>query len=390
MNKHAAVVLDLSANGVGMIHILADKGIDVYAFDTEGPYQKGKSRLASCAICPSPLTEEAELLSFLIKFAKDFDEKPVLFVGADDYVIFVSKYRGVLAEYFLFIFPEHSLVEDLLDKKKTYDIAKEHNVPTAKTFFVENEDQLEATIDELEFPCILKPVAGHEFRKHLNTKAILIENATQLREEFPLYQNVGEIVIQEIIPGDNQTFYKLATFFDDEMNLIALFTLQKNHQFPIQFGTGAHIVSKRIPELVNLGVPLLETLQLKGIGMIEYKKDPRDGEYKLIEINPRFWLTHSLTGAAGVDFVYLYYQYLTGQQPSAQLEQIDGVQWIYLVRYFLTFLEKRKRGLMKIKDFTSGFKGKNVYALFSWRDPMPFIRSSLSHLRNAWNRKKKE
>ncbi|WP_408607163.1 carboxylate--amine ligase [Lottiidibacillus patelloidae] len=390
MTKHAAVVLDFSANGVGIIHTLARKGIDVYAYDTKGPYQKGKSRLATCGVCPSPLTEEENLLTFLVELAKKFEQKPVLYAGADDYVVFISKYRKTLSNYYLFLFPEHQLIEDLLDKKRTFDLAVKYNIPTAKTFFVNDESELDNVINEIEFPCILKPVFGHAFRKHVNTKAIHIEDVYQLKKLFPIYSKFGELVIQEIIPGDNKAFYKVATFFDDEMNLLALFTLQKNHQFPIEFGTGAHIVSKRIPELVKLGVPILKELNLKGIGMIEYKKDPRDGQYKLIEINPRFWLTHSLTGPAGVDFSYMYYLYLTGQKPTPKLEQIDGVQWIYLVRYFLTFLQKRKKGEMSFKEFIQGLKGKKVFALLAFDDPMPFIRSTISHLWNSWKPKRKK
>ncbi|MEL3972012.1 carbamoyl-phosphate synthase [Rossellomorea oryzaecorticis] len=390
MPSHPAVVLDLSANGVGIIHALARRGIDVYAYDTKGPYSKGKSRLASCAVCPSPLTEEKALLTFLKGVAIKFDQKPVLYAGADDYVVFISKYRAELSEYYLFLYPEHSLIEDLLDKKKTYDLAMKYSIPTAKTFFVETDEQLDEAIFQLEFPCILKPVFGHEFRKHINKKAIKIHDAYQLKRVFPVYSKYGELIIQELIPGDNQTFYKVAAFFDDDMNLLSLFTLQKNHQFPAEFGTGAHIVSKRVPELVDIGVPLLKELGLKGVSMIEYKQDPRDGQFKLIEINPRFWLTHSLTGHSGVDFAYSYYLYLTGGDPAPQLEQIDGVQWIYLVRYFLTFLEKRRNGEMTWKDFLRGFKGKKVYALLALDDPMPFIRSTTSHLWNAWKRNRKE
>ncbi|RBP07831.1 carbamoyl-phosphate synthase [Rossellomorea aquimaris] len=389
LSSHPAVVLDLSANGVGIIHALSRKGIDVYAFDTEGPYSKGKSRLATCGVCPSPLNQEAELLSFLKGIAMNLDKKPVLYAGADDYVVFISKYRDELSQYYLFLYPDHSLILDLLDKKKTYELALEYNIPTAKTFFVESDEQLDEAITQLEFPCILKPVFGHEFRKHVNKKAIHIQDAIQLRRIYPIYRKFGELIIQEIIPGDNQCFYKVATFFDEDMELLALFTLQKNHQFPAQFGTGAHIVSKRIPDLVDVGVPLLKELGIKGVSMIEYKKDPRDGQYKLIEINPRFWLTHSLTGHSGVDFALQYYQYLTGQRPSPKLQQIDGVQWIYLVRYFLTFLEKRKNGEMSLKDFFYGFRGKKVFALLAFDDPMPFIRSTLSHLRNAWKRKRR-
>ncbi|TYR80641.1 carbamoyl-phosphate synthase [Priestia megaterium] len=389
-HDHAAVVLDLSANGVGIIRSLARKGIKVYAFDTEKPYKIGKSRLATCGICPSPLTEEKELLSFLINLAKKLDFKPVLYAGADDYVVFISKNRTELSQYFLFLFPEHSTIEQVLDKNKAYELALKHNIPCPKTYIVEEESHLEEAIANLDFPCILKPVLGHEFRKKVNKKAILIQDPEQLRTEYAIYKEVGKLIVQEVIPGDNQCFYKVATFYDDNMDLLALFSLQKNHQFPAEFGTGAHIVSKRIPDLIDLCLPFFKEINLQGIGMAEFKKDPRDGIYKFIEINPRFWLTHSLTGPAGIDFVYMYYLYLTKQDPSPRLQQIDGIKWIYLVRYYLTFLQKKKRGEMTFNDFCRGLQGKKEFALFAWDDPMPFIRSTWSHLMNAWKRKRKE
>ncbi|MEH7463355.1 carbamoyl-phosphate synthase [Bacillus thuringiensis] len=389
-HEHAAVVLDLSANGIGIIRSLARKGISVYAFDVEKPYKIGKSRLATCGICPSPLYEEKELLTFLINLAKEFKVKPVLYTGADDYVVFISKYRMELSNYFLFLFPEHSLIEETLNKQKAYELAVKHNIPCPKTYVITKQEQLEEAILNVDFPCILKPVLGHEFRKKINQKAILIQNADQLRNEYQSYRQHGKLIIQEIIPGDNQCFYKVATFYDDNMELLALFSLQKNHQFPAEFGTGAHIVSKQVPELVDICLPFFENIGLKGIAMAEFKKDPRDGVYKFIEINPRFWLTHSLTGPAGIDFVYMYYLYLTKQNPTPRLKQIDGIKWIYLVRYYLTFRHKKKRAEMTLKDFYKGLRGKKEFALFAWDDPMPFIRSTWSHLVNAWKRKRKE
>ncbi|MFE4047075.1 MULTISPECIES: carbamoyl-phosphate synthase [unclassified Priestia] len=389
-HEHSAVILDLSANGVGIIRSLAKKGIKVYAFDTKKPYKIGKSRLATCGICPSPLTEEKKLLDFLIDLSKKIGSKPVLYTGADDYVQFISKNRDELLKYFLFLFPDDSLIEQVLDKNKTYELAIKHNIPCPRTYVIDNKEELEDAISSLDFPCILKPVLGHEFRKKINKKAIVFENPEELRSEYPFYRECGQLIIQELIPGDNQCFYKVATFYDDNMKLLGLFSLQKNHQFPAEFGTGAHIVSKRVPELIDVCVPFFEEIKLKGIGMAEFKKDPRDGTYKFIEINPRFWLTHSLTGPSGIDFVYMYYLYLTNQNPEPRLNQIDGIKWIYLVRYYLTFLQKKKKSEMTFKDFYQGLQGQKEFALFAWNDPMPFFRSACSHLINAWKSKRKE
>jgi D-aspartate ligase len=386
-HKYPAVILDLSANGVGLIRSLARKGIDVYAFDTEKAYRIGNSRLATCGICPSPLSEEQELLAFLLELGGKFEQKAVLCTGADDYVVFISKYREQLSAYYVFLLPEHELVEAVLDKYTMYELAIKHNIPCPNTYIIKEQSQFEEALQHIDFPCILKPTLGHEFRKKINKKAIVLYNERELREGYEAYRQHGTLILQEIIPGDNQCFYKVATIYDDNMNLLALFSLQKNHQFPAEFGTGAHIVSKTLPDLIDMTLPFFEELKLKGIGMVEWKKDPRDGIHKFIEINPRFWLTHSLTGASGVDFAYLYYLYVTNQQPTPQLEQIDDVKWIYLVRYYLTFRSKKKQGEMTWKDFFAGLRGKKEFALFAWDDFMPFIRSTWSHLKNAWKRK---
>lgn len=81
-----AVVLDLSATGIGIVRSLAEKGIHVYAFDTTGKYEIGKTLYATCGICPNPVSEEEELLQYLISVAGKFVQKAVLFAGSDDFV----------------------------------------------------------------------------------------------------------------------------------------------------------------------------------------------------------------------------------------------------------------------------------------------------------------
>src|SRR5690625_6311632 len=54
----SAVVLDLSATGVGIVRSLKKKGITVYAFDSKEKYTIGKTRHATCGVCPHPVSEE--------------------------------------------------------------------------------------------------------------------------------------------------------------------------------------------------------------------------------------------------------------------------------------------------------------------------------------------
>ena len=251
-----------------------------------------------------------------------------------------------------FYYLEHSLVEAVLDKRLTYELAVKSNVPCPKTYAITNEEQFEQIIHQITFPCILKPVYSSHFRSNINhrlyKKAIVVEEPSQLREEYLFYRPFGELMIQEVIPGDEDCIYSVKTFFDEQMNLIGLWMNQKLHQFPPHFGSTALALSIRDEEVIQLATTFLKDIQFKGLAIAEFKRDPRDGKLKFIEINARIGLTQALSMACGVNLAYLYYLSLTGQNPSPVTEQKEGVKWVYFVRDFLSFRQKQRNGEMTI------------------------------------------
>ncbi|MEH7158894.1 carboxylate--amine ligase [Neobacillus drentensis] len=391
--KHdvSAVVLDLSATGIGIVRSLAKQGIKVYAYDIKGKYEIGKTRFASCGICPNPVSEGAALLIFLARMAQRMGQKPVLYAGSDDFVQFISKNRFFLSHYFRFLLPKHTLVEAVLDKRLTYELAVKSKVPCPKTFEINSEDQFEEINNQITFPCILKPVHSSHFRTNIDhrlyKKAIVVEQPSQLREEYLFYRPFGELMIQEVIPGNEDCIYSVKTFFDKQMNLIGLWMNQKLHQFPPHFGSSALALSTRDEEVIKLATNFLKDIEFKGLAIAEFKRDPRDGQLKFIEINPRIGLTQALSTACGVNLAYLYYLSLTDQNPAPVTVQKEGVKWVYLVRDFLSFRQKQKTGEMSFIQWLKSLSGKKVEALFAWNDPLPFVRSFVSHLRNLWGRK---
>jgi len=57
--------------------------------------------------------------------------------------------------------------------------------------------------------------------------------------------------------------------------------------------------------LEELGLRLLSRLKWNGVAMVEFKKVIEEGDYRLMEINPRLWGSLDLSIAAGIDFPYL-------------------------------------------------------------------------------------
>ena len=384
---YPAVVLDLSANGIGIVRSLGRKGISVFAFDTEQKYRNGRTRYAECGACPHPVFNEGELLQFLLELSRKFPGKAVLFAGADDYVSFISKNRDALSEHYHFLLPEPSMIEAVLDKRSTYELALKHNIPCPKTLIVGKESRFEDFVGQMTFPCILKPVYSADYRRRMNKKAIVIDRADQLKEKYLHYSQYGELMIQELIPGGEDQLYSVATLFDDSMTLTAVFMGQKLRQYPPYFGSGSLVRSVRDDKIAEAGVSFLRDLGFRGFGMAEYKLDRRDGQLKFLEINARTWYWHSLAQACGVDLPYLYYLSVTGQNPQPVTEQKTGIKWLYLVRDFLSFQDEQNCDV-SFWDWLKSLSGKKDYALFAWDDPLPFFRISYSFLQDAWKKKR--
>jgi len=113
--------------------------------------------------------------------------------------------------------------------------------------------------------------------------------------------NLNDALIQEYIPGEGYGFFALF----NQGRPRAIFMHKRIREYPITGGPSTVAESIYDDELKRQGLKLLKALKWHGVAMVEFKKDCRDGEFKLMEINPKFWGSLDLATAAGVDFPYL-------------------------------------------------------------------------------------
>lgn len=98
----------------------------------------------------------------------------------------------------------------------------------------------------------------------------------------------GGALIQEFIPGDPAAMHTALLLFDRNSNLAAAFTTRKIRQWPPPGGLTAVSVSIAERCLVEQALPFFAKWRWRGPAEVEFKLDPRDGRYKVIEINGRF------------------------------------------------------------------------------------------------------
>ena len=189
-------------------------------------------------------------------------------------------------------------------------------------------------------------------------------------------------LIQERIPPEGEAF-GLAALLDGGGEVKASFAYRRLREYPVRGGPSTLRESVHHPQIEELGIRLLRSLQWYGVAMVEFKVDPRDNQPKLMELNPRFWGSLALAIHAGVDFPYLLYKMVMGQEFEPVLEYELGVRCRWLLPGdILHFLTNPNRFHLKPSFFQ--FRGM-PYDIISHDDPMPTLGRLLTPFSLLWD-----
>jgi predicted ATP-grasp superfamily ATP-dependent carboligase len=111
------------------------------------------------------------------------------------------------------------------------------------------------------------------------------------------------------------------------------------------------------------------------------KQDACSGRYLIIEPNIGRPTGRSATAEiGGVELLYTMYCDAVGWPLPANREQkYKGVKWIYLRQDFRSALYRWRKGELTLKEWRRSWHGLKTDAVFSWRDPVPFL-SDIIHV----------
>src|SRR5205085_4061708 len=132
----------------------------------------------------------------------------------------------------------------------------------------------------------------------------------------------------EWIPGGDETLYTLGAYVSREGQALGVFSGRKLVQDPPGLGNARAADALWVDEVVEQGLELLRGLEFHGPAQVEFKRDPRDGAYKLIEVNPRLWQWHGLAEHCGVNLPHIAYRDLLGDPPPpARMKRDERARW---------------------------------------------------------------
>jgi predicted ATP-grasp superfamily ATP-dependent carboligase len=200
------------------------------------------------------------------------------------------------------------------------------------------------------------------------------QSLEQLEEAFRIATEANlEVMLQEIIPGDDLEGVNYNSYIW-EGKILVEFTAVHVRNAPPWFGSPRVAVSRKVPEVLESGRRLLRELGFSGFSCTEFKCDPRDGIYKLMEINGRHNLSTLLAVRCGINFPWLHYRHLSeGIAPQAA-EFLEEIYWIDLFRdlgYSGMYLNREQQSLA---DYLRPYLRPHVFASFDYTDLGPFLK----------------
>lgn len=373
--KVGVVITGGDSQALGVLRTLAKKDIPIIMLDSDhciSKYSRFKKRFFRS---PHP-SDDQSYVDFLIDLAKKekiHRNRWVIFPNSDETVYVLSKYKNILEEFYRIPTPGWEVIQNVYIKKNTYQLAKKGGIPIPTTYY---PDGLQELVElSLDYPVVIKPSIRDNFYSKIKTKAFRVNNKEELVRIYEYVCSIiepSEVLVQEFIPGGPNHLYSFCPFFKDGEVLTSIMA-RRARQHPMDFGhasTFAELVD--IPEIQKIAEKFLGLINYYGFAEVEFMQDPRDGNYKLIEVNPRVWGWHTIAIASGVDLPYLLYQDMIGEEMDVRLP-IDNLKWVRLITDVPTVLSEIIGGRLRIRDYLKSMKGKKEFAVFALNDPFPFL-----------------
>jgi predicted ATP-grasp superfamily ATP-dependent carboligase len=318
-------------------------------------------------IYPSPRQAQNQFIEFFLKEIKK-NHYDCLFPMEEETLLLLAKHHSEISQYTYLLSPDLKKIEFVRDKSNLMQFAEKMGIPTPRTFYV--SPSLPLPLDSIPIPAVIKPriSSGSLGILYVKKKEDLIPSYQRVHERFPFP------IVQEWIP-DGGGVYGFSALYDENSNVKAAFVHKKVRMYPVQGGPSTLGEGVEHPQVMEMGLSLLKSLNWVGVGMAEFKVDPRDGMPKLMEVNPRFWGSLQLAIVSGVDFPYLILKMARRESFEPILHYAVGkrFRWL-LLGDFLHFFNNPQRFHLH-PSFFDFFDPNTCYDVASKDDPLPFLGS---------------
>ncbi len=322
-----AVVCEVGwVNGLGAIRSLGRVGVPVIATDHRDFAIGFRSSYAFPVRTPDPVADEEGFIAAMLELGDAIGRPAPVFPTHDEHLNSLARHKAELGDRFRYPFPGWDVLEPLQSKRHQIDTAESIGLAAPKTLHPRSLEECRTAAGEIGFPVLVKPSENIVFKRLYRRQAFLCERPDQLDRAYELSAEY-EPMLQEFIPGGDDLLWTLGTYIAADGEVLATFSGRKLRQTRENMGSARVGETRWEEEVVTAGLELLKALDFHGIAQVEWKRDPRDGRLKLIEVNPRLWQWHGLAGACGADITLAAYWDLVGERRPPKTTKGCSKRW---------------------------------------------------------------
>jgi D-aspartate ligase len=308
----------------------------------------------------------------------------VLIPCADDWLESVVRLPADVRRRFPASVCSEAAARVCLDKAVFAKFLQHSGLPHPHTRILHSVAEMQALEEEHYRGRFLKPVSSLKFSRQHGVKAFLIDSKAKAIALMTPDEAGGDfpILLQEYIPGPPTNHYFVDGFVDRHGAVASLFARQRIRMFPAMLGNSTLMKTIQVDQVsgaVDTIRAICSKLRYRGIFSAEFKLDPRDGVFRLLEINARPWWYVEFATRCGVDVCAMAWRDALGLPAGSTPTYKSGIRCVYLPKDFKAYREDSNGG--SVFTWLRSWLGAEN-AVFAWDDPRPaftYLREMLSH-----------
>jgi predicted ATP-grasp superfamily ATP-dependent carboligase len=381
-----AILLASDKTGVGALRSLRMAGIDTYVACPPGDLVTFSRWFKPT---PGPQPWDGTVGPDALRILREMPvERAALIPGADDAALWLSGIPDSdLADRFRVSTSSRETLEILQDKSRFKEFLLRERIPHPRTFSIARDEDVDAIpFAELD-RVFIKPTNSQKFSQVVGAKGIWVRTREQFLREWRQLDAQGfRVMAQEYVPGTAADHYFVDGFRDRTGALTGLFARRRLRIYPPDFGNSSYCESIALadvePAVASIS-ELLSKLSYRGIFSAEFKRDARNGEFKILEVNTRAWWYVEFAARCGVNVCRMAYEDALEMpvEPSPR-EYPIGIGCVNMVGDMKTALSPEMGGWGALPK-ALGQWSRAYWHVFRLDDPMPGLTVFWSRLKQA-------
>ncbi|VAW16128.1 hypothetical protein MNBD_ALPHA12-1278 [hydrothermal vent metagenome] len=383
------LVLGGKENSLSVVRHLSSHGISVACSGPSDCWGMNSRFCSARYPVPENIDPKAYWHDLLLGSKSNQQQGQIILQGSDAAIEFVAQhYQELKKRYRL----EGGSAEQrlaLLDKQTTLEMARAAGIGCPEFWRIKSVNDLQAIADKISYPVMVKPRDSAKFSRDMGRKLFIVKTGFDelLARTKQAIEAGHSIMIVEMIPGPDSLLSSYYTYIDQDAKPLFHFTKRIFRRFPVNRGGATFHATKWLPQTAREGLDFFLKTGFRGTGNIEFKLDPRDNKLKIIEVNARLTAAEELAIRAGMPIDLIIYRQLTGQAIPDYENYHEGLNYLYLWRDALAFMQMRQSGDLSFGTWLKSITGvKSISPLHSLADPWPSMAAAHSLAKKALKR----